>query len=80
MGEREMNLGRRESLRQVEKRMEAEVVSHRDSLRAALPPAADVEDVDGERVVALAMALHEKLLELRGVRKKISILDRELGD
>lgn len=79
MSERTENIGQRETLRHIAKRLEAEAASHRDSLRAALPVAGEVENIDGGYVLSLAVALNEKVVELRGVHQKIAILDRELG-
>ena len=79
MSERMENIGQRESLRHIRNRLEAEAVSHRDSLRAALPIAGDVAAIDGEYVLSLAVALNEKTTELVGVNQKLAILDRELG-
>lgn len=79
MSERTENIGRRETLRHIAKRLEAEAASHRDSLRAALPVAGEPADIDGDYVLSLAVSLNEKVRELRGVNKKIAILDRELG-
>lgn len=78
MSERTENIGRRETLRHIAKRLEAEAASHRDSLRAALPVAGEPADIDGDYVLSLAVSLNEKVRELRGVNKKIAILDREL--
>lgn len=80
MSERTENIGQRETLRHVRKRLEAEAASHRDSLRAALPIVGDVAEIDGEYVLSLAVALNEKVMELRGVNHNIAILDRELGN
>lgn len=79
MSERTENIGQRETLRHIAKRLEAEAASHRDSLRAALPVAGEPADIDGDYVLSLAVSLNEKVRELRGVNKKIAILDRELG-
>lgn len=79
MSERNEHLGQREELRARRKRVSAEVESHRDSLRAALPLTAENESLDGEHIVTLALALKERLDELRGLDRKIRILTRELG-
>ena len=79
MSERMENIGQRESLRHIRKRLETEAVSHRESLRAALPIVGDVAAIDGEYVLSLAIALNEKTTELHGVNQKLAILDRELG-
>lgn len=78
MSERTENIGQRETLRHIAKRLEAEAASHRDSLRAALPVAGEPADIEEEYVLSLAVSLAEKVRELRGVNKKIAILDREL--
>lgn len=78
MSERTENIGQRETLRHIAKRLEAEAVSHRDSLRAALPVAGEVAKINGEYVLSLAVALNEKVVELHGVHQKIAILNREL--
>ena len=72
-------LGHREELRTRRKIIEAEITSHADSIRAALPLAGDPEDIDGEYVMMLAIKLNERVQELRGVRRKIDVLERELG-
>lgn len=79
MSERAEHMGQREELRRVRKIVEAEAASHRDSIRAALPLTGDIADIDAEYVMALGISLNEKILELRGVNKKIAILERELG-
>ena len=63
-------MGHREELRTRRKIIEAEISSHSDSIRAALPLTGEPEDIDGEYVM---------MQELRGVRRKISVLERELG-
>ena len=78
MSERTENIGQRETLRHIAKRLEAEAASHRDSLRAALPVAGEPADIEEEYILSLAVSLAEKVRELRGVNKKIAILDREL--
>lgn len=78
MSERTENIGQRETLRHIVKRLEAEAVSHRDSIRAALPLAGEVAAIDEDYVMSLTVALSEKVRELRGMNKKIEILNREL--
>ena len=72
-------MGHREELRTRRKIIEAEISSHSDSIRAALPFTGEPEDIDGEYVMMLAIKLNERVQELRGVRRKISVLERELG-
>lgn len=78
MSERAENIGQRESLKHIRKRLEAELLSHRDSLRAALPLGGEMVDLDGDYILSLAAALQERSVELRGINKKISILTREI--
>ncbi len=73
-------LGERESLRVKRKAIVAEVQSHRDSLLSSLSILHEPEDLDGEYVAVLGVKLSERLLELKGVDKKIAVLNRELGD
>lgn len=79
MSERLENLGVRHDLMRQRKNVEAEARSHRDSMRATMPMAGDVVLIDGDYVVQLAIALNEKLEELKGICKKLEILNRELG-
>ncbi|HIX39475.1 MAG TPA: hypothetical protein H9857_01475 [Candidatus Desulfovibrio intestinigallinarum] len=76
---RREELGHREELRARRKIIEAEIVSHSDSIRAALPLAGEPEAIDGEYVMMLAIKLSELVQELRGVNRKIEVLERELG-
>lgn len=80
MSEYRENIGHREELRRKRQRIVAEITSHRDSIRAALPVAGEVQDITGEYVVQLAASLHEALVELKGIDKKIGILTSELGE
>lgn len=73
-------LGERESLRVKRKAIVAEVQSHRDSLLSSLSILHEPEDLDGEYIAVLGVKLSERLLELKGVDKKIAVLNRELGE
>lgn len=77
---RQEYLGERESLRVQRKAIVAEVQSHRDSLLSALSILHEPEELDGEYIAVLGVKLSERLLELKGVDKKIDVLNRELGD
>lgn len=79
MSERREYIGEREELRLRCKRVAVEVDSHRDSLRAALPLTAEHDALDGDHIVVLALALKERLEELRGLDRKVAILTREIG-
>jgi len=78
MSERRENMGHREDLRTRRRIVSAEVQSHKDSIRAALPAVAEAEEIDAERVLNLALALKESRDELAGLDRKIAILTREL--
>lgn len=45
----------------------------------ALPLVGDPEDIDGEYVMALGIKINERVQELRGVIRKIEVLERNLG-
>lgn len=77
---RQEYLGERESLRVKRKAIVAEVQSHRDSLLSSLSILHEPEELDGEYIAVLGVKLSERLLELKGVDKKIDVLNRELGD
>ncbi len=73
-------LGERESLRVKRKAIVAEVQSHRDSLLSSLSILHEPDELDGEYIAVLGVKLSERLLELKGVDKKIAVLNRELGE
>ena len=79
MSERAEYMRQREDLLLRRRNIETEVRSHRDSIRAALPLAGDAQDIEGEYVMRLAITMNERLAALRGVNRKIAILERELG-
>jgi hypothetical protein len=78
MSERRENIGHREDLRTRRKIVAAEITAARDSLRAALPLVSDPEQLDGDHVLSLALAMKERLTELHGLDNKIAILTRAL--
>ena len=69
-------MGQREELRTRRKIIAAEITSHCDSIRHALPLVGDPEDIDGEYVMALGIKINERVQELRGVIRKIEVLER----
>lgn len=79
MNERRERIGERQELLIRRKNIEAEVYSHRDSIRAALSPTDDAAEIRGEYVMRLAIALNELLIELKGVNRKIATLEDMLG-
>lgn len=78
MSERRENMGHREDLRARRKLAVAEILALRGSLRAALPITGEAQEIDGDHVLSLALALKEKCAELSGLDRKITILNREL--
>ena len=73
-------LGERDRLRLKRKAVVAEIQSHRDSLLSALSLIHEPENLEGDYIAALGVKLNERLMELAGIEKQISILSRELGD
>lgn len=80
MSERAENLGRRVELRRERLRLVAECEALRDRLRRELPTVEEVAALDREKILATAVALDQSLFELAGLDRKLSILNRELGD
>lgn len=80
MSERHELLGQRAELTGERLRLTVECESLRDSLRRQLPPHEEVHALDGDKIAATAIALQNSLGELSGVRRKIDILSRNLGD
>ena len=72
-------MGQREELRTRRKIIAAEITSHCDSIRHALPLVGDPEDIDGEYVMALGIKINERVQELRGVIRKIEVLEATLA-
>ena len=60
------------------RRKNTEITSHKDSILASLPPIGNLEDIDGEYVMMLAIKIHELVQELRKVNRNIEILERDL--
>lgn len=80
MSERVQHLGHRSELRKKVSRLQTEVGALRDKLRTLTPPHLDAHELDGEAIVDTAAALGISLNELQGTRRKIDILNRELGE
>lgn len=73
------NLGQREELRLRRKSIEAEMQSHCESIRHTLPLTAEPAEINTEYLMHLSIKLNELREELRGVIRKIDILERDLG-
>lgn len=73
------NLGQREELRIRRKNIEAEITSHCESIRHSLPLTVEPVDIDAEYIMRLSIRLNELKQELKGVVRKIGILERDLG-
>lgn len=71
--------GQMEDLKKRRQICESAINSHRESLRAALNPALDIEDIQSEYIMELAIALREDCLEYNNYSKKIAVLSREVG-
>ena len=80
MSERLENIGLRADLRMQKIRIETEVEALRDTLRRLLPKHEDVIELNGEKILNTAIALNTILEELKGIQRKIAILNRELGE
>ncbi len=80
MNERVYNIGQRETLRATKKRIEAEIESTRESLRMATPITVEPYELDGDYILSLALRLKELLDEWGGIRRKITILTKEIGN
>ena len=73
-------LGERSEYRKKESRLRTEVEALRDRLRVQLPPHVEAHELDGEAIIDTAAALGVSLSELKGVRKKLDVLNRKLGE
>lgn len=73
------NLGQREELRIRRKSIEAEINSHCESIRHSLPLTAEPLEIETEYIMRLSIRLNELKQELKGVARKIEILERDLG-
>ncbi|GHV55227.1 hypothetical protein FACS1894206_09400 [Deltaproteobacteria bacterium] len=73
-------VGESATLRQKARMKEAECAALRGALEdLLLSPAADVGDIDRDKMLDVASGLHIALGELATLRYKLSILDRALG-
>lgn len=79
MSERVEKMGRQVEYRQESKRLTTECEALCDSLRRALPLAEEMDTLDRDKILTLAVALNQSLLELAGVNRKLEILSRDLG-
>lgn len=79
MSERTENLGKRVELRQERLRLVSQAEALRSQIRRRLPVDEDVAGIDDEAVLASAISLGQVLTELRGLDKRLAVLDRELG-
>ncbi|WP_297826424.1 hypothetical protein [uncultured Desulfovibrio sp.] len=73
------NLGQREELRIRRKSIEAEIISHCESIRHSLPLTAEPMEIDSKYIMRLSIRIDELKHELKGVVRKIEILERDLG-
>ncbi len=73
------NMGHLENIKKKASICESAIQSHKESIRNHLPILCEAQDIDGDLIVSMAMALNEKCLELQGYYKKIAVLERALG-
>ncbi|MFI3271841.1 MAG: hypothetical protein R3Y11_07055 [Pseudomonadota bacterium] len=73
------HVGQLEGLKKQVSICESAIQSHKESIRNHLPLLCEAQDIDGDLIVSMAIALNEKCMELRGLRKKMDILERAMG-
>lgn len=73
------DMGKLEDLKKRRELVATQIKSHRESIRNALPIIGEVEDIQSEYVMQLAVSLNERCMELIGYDKKIAVLSRETG-
>lgn len=71
--------GQMEDLKKRRQICESAINSHRESLRSALNPVLDIEDIQSDYIMELSIALREHCLEYAEYSKKIAVLSREIG-
>ncbi len=79
MSEYFAHMGELEDLKKRREICVSAIASHRESIRAALPIAGDVEDIKSDYIMQLSITLNERCLELKGFDKKILVLSRAVG-
>lgn len=80
MSERQSMLGDRVELRQKRQRQAVTCTALKDTLRALLGPAVEPDELDADAILDAAVSLHSELADLAVLDKKLSILNRELGN
>lgn len=71
--------GQLEDLKKRKNLIEAEINSHRESLRNALSPITDIDEIPSEYIMELAITLREKCVRHKEYSQKIAVLQREIG-
>ncbi len=72
--------GQMEDLKKRRQICESAINSHRESLRAALNPALDTNEIQSDYIVELSIALREDCIQYNAYAKKIAVLQREIGE
>lgn len=72
--------GQLEDLKKRRQLCESAINSHRESLRNALNPITDIEDIQSEYIMELGITLRERCLDYKEYSKKIAVLSREIGE
>lgn len=73
------HVGRRAELRQKKMSLKIAAGSHFESLRLALDPLVDLEDLEIEKIITLAAALTERVTDLREIQAQLEAIDRIIG-
>lgn len=79
MSERTSMMGEQVELRQKFQRQSVTVNSLKNELRALLSVTLDAHELDGEKILNTAAALFNELGDLEAMKRKLEILNRELG-
>ncbi len=72
--------GQLEDLKKRRQICESAINSHRESLRGALNPITDIDEIPSDYIMELAITLRERCVEYKEYSKKIAVLSREIGE
>lgn len=73
------NIGQLENIKPKSAICEDAIHNYKESIRRHLPLVGEANELDGDFIVSMAIALNEKCLELRSYHKKIAVLERAVG-
>lgn len=80
MSERNKMIGARMELHEERRHMFLTVEALRKYMQELLYPLIEPDNLEGEKILMLAMQLKKKTDELAKNKERIALLDRELGD